>query len=181
METLKQQAFHYICYSFYSTARIWLVLLAWERDSHWEEHGRLFVFRDCAPRVPSSGGGGGGRGAGDDDDIVTQTPQTSLRKSFTQYLQYFRDVGPSSIAWLNTLRSATSSTLWLNKLGSATNAILRLNTLRSATNATLCVALYTPLHHKRNFVVQHTPLRHKRNFLSLHTPLRHRRNFQGRS
>ena len=49
------------------------------------------VFRHISDRV----GGGGG----DDDDIVLcRHPEQYLQKSsFTWYLQYFRDVGPSYI------------------------------------------------------------------------------------
>ena len=75
----------------------------------------------------------------------------SPQEPFARYLQYFRDVGRSYIAWLNTFRSAT--------------------------NATLCMALHTPLRHKCKFVHGsiHTPL-HKRNFVGQHTPLRHKRS-----
>ena len=48
-----------------------------------------------------------------------QYPHESRLK---RYLQHFRDVGPSYIAWLNTLRFATGATLWLSTLRSATIA-----------------------------------------------------------
>ena len=58
--------------------------------------------------------------------LLDRHPEQYLHKScFTRFLQYFRDVGPSYIAWLNTLRSATSATLWLNTLRSATIATFK--------------------------------------------------------
>ena len=118
--------------------------------------------------------------------LLHRHPEQYLHKSrFTRHLQCFRDVGPSCIAWLNTLRSATSASLWLNTLRSATNATLWLNTLRSATNttlwlntlrsttnATLCLARYT-LRSATNATLW-APLRHKRDLGGMMTTLLHR-------
>ena len=82
------------------------------------------------------------QGGGNDDDIVTPTPRTISPQFTTKTVSLgiyctFRDVGSSYIAWLNTLRSATSATVWVNTLRATTKATLWLTTPRSTTSATL--------------------------------------------
>ena len=67
-------------------------------------HKRNFVPASVPPQTQL-----GGRGRM--TTLLHRHPEQYLHTSrFTRYLQCFHDVGPSYMAWLNTLRSATNAT-----------------------------------------------------------------------